>query len=90
MAQTTSSALSAALTFKIQRAVLANLRGALVYADPMFADQGRFDEGFNTLTFVNVPDIVINTTPLTEGAPPTARALTIGTVNITPSQYGFC
>jgi len=54
----------------------------------MFADQGRFDEGFNTLTFVNVPDIVINTTPLTEGAKPTARALTIGTVNITPAQYG--
>lgn len=88
MAQTTSSALSAALTFKVQREVLRNLRAALVFADPMFAESGTFDAGKNELTFVNVPDIAINTTPLTEGAPPTARALTIGTVDITPAQYG--
>lgn len=88
MAQTTSSALSAALTFKVQRRVLENLRASLVFADPMFADQGQFDAGHNTLTFITVPDIAINTATLTEGAPPTARALTISTVSITPAQYG--
>lgn len=88
MAQTTSSALSAALTFRVQRQVLENLRAQLVFADPMFAAQGSFDAGFNTLTFISVPDLPINTTALTEGAPPTPRALTISTVSINPTQYG--
>lgn len=88
MAQTTSSVLSAALTFKIQRGVLQNLRAALVYADPMFAEQGQYDAGHNELTFVAVPDLAINTTTLTEGAAPTPKALSITTVDITPAQYG--
>lgn len=88
MAQTTSSVLSAALTFKIQRGVLQNLRAALVYADPMFAEQGQYDAGHNALTFVAVPDLAINTTTLTEGAAPTPKALSITTVDITPAQYG--
>lgn len=88
MAQTTSSALSAALTFRVQKKVLENLRAAVVYADPMFAEQGTYDAGTDELTFVSVPDIAINTTALTEGAAPTAKALSISTVSVTPTQYG--
>ena len=88
MAQTTASALSAALTFRVQKQVLKNLRADLVWADPAYADSGDFDAGHDTLTFVNVPDLPINTTPLTEGTPPTARAMTMGTVSVSTEQYG--
>lgn len=88
MAQTTSSALSAAITFKVQKEVLKNLRAALVFADSSLAQQGTFNPGFDTLTFVSSPDIAINTTPLTEGTKPTARALTIATVTVSTQQYG--
>lgn len=83
-----SSALSAAITFKVQRRVLENLRASLVYADRRFAEQGEFDPGHDMITFVNVPDLAINTTPLTEGTRPDKRALTIGTVSIASDQYG--
>src|SRR3972149_3931433 len=80
MAQTTSSALSAAITFRVQKKVLENLRASLVYADRAYADEGSFDAGIDTLTFVGVPDIALNTTPLTDGTTPTAKALSITTV----------
>jgi N4-gp56 family major capsid protein len=88
MAQTSASALSAALTFRVQKQVLANLRADLVWADSAYAEMGDFDAGHDTLTFVSVPDIAINTTPLTEGTKPTARALTISTVSVSTAQYG--
>lgn len=88
MAQTTASVIAAAVTFKVQKAVLANLRAELVYADAAYAENGDFDGGHDTLTFVNVPDLPINTTALTEGAPPTPRALSMGTVTVTTTQYG--
>lgn len=88
MAQTTSSALSAAITFKVQSTVLKNLRASLVYADRAFAQEGTFNSGFDTLTFVSSPDIAINVTPLVEGTTPTARALSIGTVTVSTAQYG--
>jgi N4-gp56 family major capsid protein len=83
-----SSALSAAITFKVQKGVLANLRASLVFADKRFAEQGEFDPGHDMITFVNVPDLAINTTPLTEGTRPDKRSLTIGTVSIAADQYG--
>lgn len=88
MAQTTSSTLSAALTFAVQKKVLENLRASLAYADPMFAMQGSYDAGINSLTFISVPDVALNTTALTEGGAPTPKALSITTVNVTPTQYG--
>lgn len=88
MAQTTASALSAALTFRVQKKVLENLRAELVWADPAYADMGDFDAGHDTLTFVSVPDLAINTTALTEGTAPTARALSISTVSVSTEQYG--
>ena len=88
MAQTTSSALSAAITFKVQSLVLKNLRAGLVYADRSLAQEGTFNGGFDTLTFVNVPDIALNVTPLTEGTKPASKALSIGTVTVSTAQYG--
>jgi N4-gp56 family major capsid protein len=88
MAQITSSVLSAAITFKVQKQVLKNLRAALVYADRTYATLGDFTPGFDTLTFVNVPDLPINTTPLTEGTAPSKRALSIGTVTVSAAQFG--
>jgi len=88
MAQVTSSTLSAAITFKLQRNVLKNLRASLVYANRDYATQGDFQPGFDTLTFVNVADLPINTTPLTEGTAPSKRSLTIGTVSMSAAQYG--
>lgn len=88
MTNTTSADLSAAITFKVQKGVLENLRGDLVFADKAFAEQGDFDAGRDTLMFVNVPDLAINVTNLTEGTAPTARALSIGTVTVSAAQYG--
>lgn len=88
-AQTLSSALSAAITFAVQDKVLENLRQTLVYANPSLAESGSFDPGTDTLMFVNVPDLSAATTPLTEGARPDKNALTMGTVTLSTSQYGF-
>jgi len=88
MAQTTQSALSAAITFKVQRKVLDNLRARMVFADPAYADSGDFDAGHDTLTFIGVPDIALNVTALTEGTKPTSQALSITTVTVSTTQYG--
>lgn len=88
MAQTTASVFAAAIQAKVQRKVLANLRAELHYADPEYAEQGEFDAGTDQLLFVNVPDLSVATTPLTEGAAPTKRALSFGTVTVGTTQYG--
>lgn len=88
MAQTSASALSAALTFRVQKKVLENLRAEMVWADPAYAEMGDFDAGRDTLTFVSVPDIALNTTPLTEGTKPTSKAMSISTVSVSTAQYG--
>jgi N4-gp56 family major capsid protein len=87
-AQTLSSALSAAITFNVQAQGLQNLRAALVYADPALAMPGSFDDATDTLMWVDVPDLPINTTALTEGTRPDKRALTMGTVTLSTVQYG--
>jgi N4-gp56 family major capsid protein len=87
-AQTLSSALSAAITFNVQAQVLENLRASLVYADPSLAMAGSFDDATDTLMWVDVPDLPINTTALTEGTRPDKRALTMGTVTLSTVQYG--
>ena len=86
--QTASTALSAAITFKVQSQVLENLRNALVWADPSLAMPGNFDPGTDTLMWVDIPDLPINTTALTEGTRPNTRALTMGTVTLSTTQYG--
>ena len=88
MAITSSDALAAALTFKVQKKALENLRARLVFADPAFAEKGEFDAGHDTIMFVAYADLAINTTPLTEGSPPTPKALTQSTVTLDTAQYG--
>ena len=87
-AQTTASALSAAITFKVQQDVLPNLRAALVWADRSYAREGEFDMGTDALMWVDVPDLAINTTALTEGTRPDKKALTLNTVTCSTTQYG--
>lgn len=88
--QFASSALSAAITFKVQKKVLENLRAELVFADQSYAEQGDFMPGFDTLKFVSVPDLSFSgtTTPLTEGTRPDKRSMSISTVSVSTAQYG--
>jgi len=90
MADTTASAFSAAITFTVQAKVLENLRNDLLWANPAWAEQGRFDPASDLLTFLTFPDLSSTTpqTPLTEGAPPTARAISMTTVTVSTAQYG--
>jgi N4-gp56 family major capsid protein len=85
---TYASALSGAMTFKIQAGLLKNLRANLVFADESLAEQGTFSPGFDTIMFVSSPDIALNVTPLTEGLRPDSKALTIATVTFSTDQYG--
>jgi N4-gp56 family major capsid protein len=86
--------LAAAITFKVQNKVLANLRDELVWADPAFAESGDFDAGTDTLLFTDFPDIsAVVATSLhggndgSEGLRPAKRALTMGTVAVDTDQY---
>lgn len=90
MANTSSEAVQAAVTFTVQSKVLENLRDNLVWANPGMAEQGRFDPASDMLTFLKFPDMSSTTpqTPLTEGSPPTARAITMSTVTVSTDQYG--
>ena len=90
MAQTTASAFQAAITFTVQAKVLENLRDDLIWANPAWSEQGRFDPASDMLTFLSFPDLSSTTpqTPLTEGSPPTARAISMNTVTVSTAQYG--
>jgi N4-gp56 family major capsid protein len=90
MANTTASAFQAAITFTVQAKVLEELRDTLLWANPAWAEQGRFDPASDMLTFLSFPDLESTTpqTPLTEGSPPTARAISMNTVTVSTDQYG--
>ena len=90
MASTLSSAFQAAITFTVQQMVLRNLRDDLTWANPGMAEQGRFDQGSDMLTFLKFPDVESTTpqTPLTEGTPPAIRAISMTTVTVSTAQYG--
>lgn len=90
MADTTSSVLSAAIKHTVQSKVLMNLRAELQWANPAWAEQGRFDSASDTIMFLSYPDLSITTplTPLTEGTAPTARTITMVPVTVSTNQYG--
>lgn len=90
MANTTSSAWSAAIKHTIQSNVLKNLRADLVWANAAWAEQGRFDAASDTIMFLAYPDLSITTplTPLTEGTAPTARTISMVPVTVSTNQYG--
>lgn len=87
---TTAEAFQAAVQRSIQSKVLENLRNDLVWANPALAEQGRFDAASDMLTFLKFPDLSSTTplTPLTEGVAPTARSISMTTVNVSTDQYG--
>lgn len=88
MAQTTSSALSTLITFKIQAKVVENLRASLVYANRAYSEEATLTPGTDTASFVFIPDLAVATTSLTEGQAPTAVALTTSKVDVTTAQKG--
>ena len=90
MASTLSGAFQAAITFSVQQMVLRNLRNELTWANSGMAEQGRFDQGSDMLTFLKFPDVESTTplTPLTEGTPPDIRAISMTTVTVSTAQYG--
>jgi len=87
---TTAEAFQAAVQRSIQAKTLENLRDDLTWSNPSLAEQGRFDNASDMLTFLKFPDVESTTplTPLTEGVPPTARSISMTTVNVSTDQYG--
>lgn len=86
--ETTSAILSPIMAFKLQRKVLENLRSAYTYANRAFAEPGQFMPGADIIKWASVPDLAADTTPLTEGTPPTAVALSVNAVSLDSAQYG--
>lgn len=64
------------------------LRARAVHAMPGMYVPARFIKGTNTLRYARYADLGVNTTPLTEGTPPTDQALTISSEYFTATQYG--
>ena len=87
---TTADAFQAAVQRSIQSKVLENLRDDLTWANPSLAEQGRFDNASDMITFLKFPDMssTIPQTPLTEGVAPTARSISMTTVNVSTDQFG--
>lgn len=88
MADTTSSVLSQVLQAELQDGLLENLRNRLVFGNRAWAEMGRFVKGADAIKFASVPDLAVATTPLTEGSPPTAVALSVAAVTVDSMQYG--
>lgn len=72
----------------IQRKVLENLRGAMVYGNRNFAEMGTFTRGTDSITFISVPDLAVATTPLTEGSPPSSVQLSVDPTVVSAQQFG--
>ena len=90
MATTTTSTTGfAALVQELVSArALEELRARAVHAMPGLYVPARFIKGTNTLRYARYADLAVNTTPLTEGAPPADQELTISSEFFTAVQYG--
>jgi N4-gp56 family major capsid protein len=64
------------------------LRARAVHAMPGLYVPARFIKGTNTLRYARYADLGVNTTPLTEGTPPTDGELSISSEFFTAAQYG--
>lgn len=64
------------------------LRTALVHTIPSNLLAGRFDKGTNTIRLARYADLALQTTALTEGTPPTPKALTIASEAFSATQFG--
>lgn len=72
----------------LRKPALENLRATLQYGNKAFAEMGRFEPGADVIKFATVPDLSVATTPLTEGSPPTAVALSVSATLLDSDQYG--
>lgn len=88
MALTDASALAGVLQAAVQSKILEPLRAQLVYANKAWAEMGSFKPGADIIKFGSIPDLSVATTPLTEGSPPTAVALSITVTSVTAQQFG--
>jgi N4-gp56 family major capsid protein len=88
MALTDSSALGSVLQAALQSKVLEPLRAQLVFANKAWAEMGQFKPGADIIKFGSIGELSVATTPLTEGTPPTAVALSITTTQIAATQFG--
>lgn len=89
MADTTSAILSQVLVAEVQDGLLENMRNKLVFGNKAYAEMGRrLGNGADAIKFASVPDLAAATTPLTEGSPPTAVAMTSDAVTVDTQQYG--
>ncbi len=87
MSTTNVTAITASLTNQVKTQLLRNLRAKLVLAQ--FAQEGMVDKGHNVIRFLQVPDVAASATTLADdGVNPTPEALTMSTVDITPSEIG--
>lgn len=87
MANTTQSTVSAVITAQVQATMIQNLRDKLVFG--AYAEPGTIDRGHGTLVFGKIPDLTESATTLADdGINPTAEAMTLTTVTVTPSEIG--
>ena len=85
---TSTSGFSDLVQELVSARALEELRARAVHAMPGLYVPARFIKGTNTLRYARYADLAVNTTPLTEGAPPTDQELTISSEFFTAVQYG--
>jgi N4-gp56 family major capsid protein len=64
------------------------LRASLPHTTPGNYEPGKLIKGTDLIRYARYPDLTAATTPLTEGAAPTSRALAIESETLTVAQYG--
>jgi len=87
MSTTSVSAITASLTNQVKSKMITVLRAKLILAQ--FAQEGMVDKGHNVIRFLQVPDLSASSSTLADdGVNPTAEALSLTTVDLTPSEIG--
>lgn len=87
MANTTQSAMSATIVAAIRETMIPNLRASLIAWE--YGIKGQINKGNGTLIFPQIPDLSESSTTLSDdGTNPTAEAMTLTTVTVTPSEIG--
>lgn len=85
---TSTSGFSALVQELVRAQAEEELRTALVHTTPGNFEPGRFDKGTNFIRLARYADLALQTTALTEGTPPTPKALTIASEGFSATQYG--
>ncbi len=86
---TATSNFSSLVTALVLRRSEDILAASYVHASPSVVYHGQLVKGTSSIVFPAFAQLAANTTTLTEGAPPTAQALTIATDTVTAAQMGW-